>query len=182
MGFKFNTYIRCYFIAVFLLLNSCNKENHKDKSKIEINSKPTSLVELQKKSLLGKKISSLKEIVTDTLPLGNSVLMIYNGFDCSTCIDIGFNIIKQADSLKKRSFVIGTQSSFHSEQNRNNYHKYIYNDKKDLIRKELNHISTPVLLYINEENQISRVLFPDYNRNEQNLAEEDNFLLHIVEN
>ena len=88
-------------------------------------------------NLRGKKISSLDSIITDRIRNYN-VVFLFNYYDCSSCIDLGFTLTKKIDSLYnlKKVTIVSIMGSPSSYQRRNAYYEYIYSDSKDLIRKE----------------------------------------------
>ena len=173
MSFPIKKFSNLIFCLVFFLVISCEKTTKE-------NAKTLGKQERQKTSILGKEINAFKEILEKSVNTNDKVIFFYSGFDCNTCIDIGFNIVKRIDSMSgmRKCFVIGggTQTNFHQEQQRNNYYHSIYNDPEDQVRKELKYIRTPLLLYLNELNEVSEVLFPDYNRSEEVLKKEQAFV------
>jgi len=111
--------------------------------------------------LIGKEVHVVDSIIYDR-KTKKSVVFLFNYYDCETCVDAGFCIVKKIDELSKRRmcYPIGSMLNPSSYQQRNKYYEYIYMDDKDLIRKELKYIPTPVLLLIDGDNLIQDALFP----------------------
>lgn len=86
-----------------------------------------------------------------------------NYYDCGSCIDSGFSITKKIDSLysDNKVIIISTMGSPSSFQQRNKYYEYIYIDSKDLIRKELKYVPTPIMLILDSSNCIKDYIFPN---------------------
>lgn len=169
---------RLLFVITIFMFNCAEK---KEQNQIKKN-KVTKLFDRQASKILNQKLESLQPILGDSIDYRNKVIMIYNGFDCNTCVDFGFNMIKRIDSLSnyKKGYIVSSQSSDHYYQSKNEYFHYVFNDKNDLIKKELKYIHTPVLFYIDDQNRISKVLFPNYDRSEGVLKEESEFLDYVV--
>lgn len=91
------------------------------------------------------------------------VIFLFNYYDCGSCIDLGFSITKKIDSLYRNNKVaiISTMGSPSSFQKRNKYYEYIYLDSKDLIRKELKYVPTPIMLLLDSSNCIKDYIFPN---------------------
>lgn len=53
---------------------------------------------------------------------------------------------------------MGDPSSY---QKRNHYYDYIYIDQKDLIRKEMKYIQTPIILLLDSLNCVKDYIFPN---------------------
>jgi hypothetical protein len=106
-----------------------------------------------RKHILNKKLTTIDKIVENFEINNNQLLFFFNGFDCPKCINIGFELIKELDSIKLNidTYVIGSNTNFSHIQLTNNYFKTIYEDRNDLIRKELKFTLTPVILVL--ENQ-----------------------------
>lgn len=112
-------------------------------------------------NLRGKRISSLDSIITDRIRNYN-VVFLFNYYDCSSCIDLGFLLTKKIDSLYnvKKVIVVSTMGNPSSCQRRNAYYEYIYSDSKDFIRKELKYAQTPVILLLDSSNYIKEYILP----------------------
>ena len=112
--------------------------------------------------LKGRSINSIDSIL-DIEKKGNFIIYIFNYYDCGDCVNAGFYISKKIDTLYGQQIVypiasmIDTPSEY---QKVNEYYEYIYIDDKDLIRRELKYMPTPVLLLMNDNNMILNVFFP----------------------
>jgi hypothetical protein len=117
--------------------------------------------------LMGKTIYSIKNIV-NMQRQGNFVVFIFNYYDCETCVDCGFHISKKIDLLSDKQMVYPIASMMNPTvyQQRNQYYEYIYTDDRDLIRRELKYIPTPVLILMNDKNTVLDVFFPKDTLNE----------------
>lgn len=111
--------------------------------------------------LVGKRISFIDSIITEEKK--EKVIFLFNDYDCGSCIDSGFQMTKNIDRLwgGKRVFVISTMVNSPFYQKRNNYYDYVYPDEKDLIRKELKYIQTPVLLMVDADLTVTKVVYPN---------------------
>lgn len=143
---------------MFLLLVCCSTKQKQ--SDITLKSRVSSDYNF----LLGKKISHLNDILNDTLNSENNLILLYNGFDCGSCISDGFVIAKNIDSIKGFHYVkiISITSSKGTDQYYNKYTNYIYSDDRDLIRKELKYIQTPVFISINKDGIINELFFHQF--------------------
>lgn len=142
--------IKYIILGGFLFVLSCN--NH-PKQKILIKEKDPF-------HLLGKQVSSIDSI----LPKGlTKVVLLFNYYDCGSCVDSAFTITKKIDSIcgKQRVFIVSTMGDSFYYQNRNSYYEYIYTDQKDLIRKELKYVQTPILFQVNSINVITDYILPN---------------------
>ena len=137
------------FLCLFL---SCNSKNR--------------LVEQNVSSLLNQDVDWLKGKIINSLDsvLGNvrecKIVYIFNYYDCEACIEKGFKTVDFIDKNNKEESVKVIVSMFReitSTQRRNLYKGFIYKDKKDLLRKELKYIPTPVMLIVDNNNQIKDV-------------------------
>lgn len=144
-------------VVIVLLFYSCIWDNRKQSK----NSKFETILDHQKEMLVNKDLRSFKEIFSDSLKLSNKVILLYNGFDCEKCINLGFQIVKKIDSLSKiqKCFIVATSSNINRLQILNNYQDYIYLDEKGKIRKELKFIYTPVLLKLDSLARIEDAYF-----------------------
>jgi hypothetical protein len=111
----------------------------------------------------------MSTVLNDTPIVGKCIILIYDETDCDDCIKKGFVIMNKLDTLKvANTFVITTTLNPGRHQLLYDYHKYVYVDKQDLIRKELKYITTPVLLLLDEHKQILHALFPGVSTEEEN--------------
>lgn len=62
--------------------------------------------------------------------------------------------------------VISTMGSPSSDQARNEYYEYVYLDPKDLIRKELKYVPTPIIFLLDSSNCIKDYILPNVSDNE----------------
>lgn len=56
--------------------------------------------------------------------------------------------------------VVSTMGNPSSYQKRNGYYEYVYSDAKDLIRKELKYVPTPILFSLDSSNNIKDYVLP----------------------
>lgn len=91
-----------------------------------------SIEEVQLKSnisdlLVGKSIQSIGSIINDERE-NNYVILVFSFYDCETCVDAGFHIIKKIDSLsgERICYPVATMLNPSSYQQRNEYFVYIY--------------------------------------------------------
>ena len=75
---------------------------------------------------------------------------------------LGFSVTKEIDSLyhERKVAVISTVGSSSFYQKRNAYYEYVYADSKDLIRKELKYIPTPIMILMDSLNTIRNYILP----------------------
>jgi len=128
--------------------------------------------------LIHKQINALKYLIG--LEKKPRVLFYYTGDDCNYCIGKGFEISKRIDSSLNRDsvFVFGLNTNYGMDQTRYSYFNYIFDDKKDLIRKELKYIYTPLIIALDENSRIRSVLFPSKNTNDE---EYNKFFKEVLE-
>lgn len=159
---------KVYLAIVFLFLILCSCKNKKLK---DISEEPNvnNVLEQQRNAILGKKISSIVTILGDSINAENKVILLYDGYDCENCIDVGYEMSKRIDELsdQQKVYIITTSLNIGSDQIKNGYVKYVFYDEHDIIRKELKYIYTPVLLKLDTLEKVVEVFFPSYKRNEQ---------------
>lgn len=105
--------------------------------------------------LKGKQIYSL-DSVTGKIE-GSTIVYIFNYYDCEVCIDRGFEVVNFVDNKRNEESIKVIVSMFRevtSTQKRNSYKGFIYKDKKDLIRKGLKYVPTPIMLIVDNELRI----------------------------
>jgi hypothetical protein len=151
-----------FVIAMILFLASCeNPDNENPKTSGFTNSIDERLV-LMKKNLIGSKIDYLRTILEDDMPDDTTpyLLMVYTGYDCNTCIEKSFKIIKYINDFYPEItlFPIGSNTNFNQEYTIYEYDGFIYSDDKEQIRKSLKYLYTPVFLHI-KNNVILDVYF-----------------------
>jgi hypothetical protein len=166
-----------YYVGVLLLLSLIgltmyNVYRVKEGGKKSLKGNENLLVEkMRKLYLIGKKyeggkIKSLQAILGDSIYHANKQLIIflYNGFDCNTCIIKGLKEALVIDSLLKKNdnkvMVIGANTDFGNDQMNSGYHKYIFDDKRELIRKELKFLYTPIFIQLNKKKIIKNIYYP----------------------
>ena len=144
------------FVCVLLVLGACSsaeKEQRKgDKIKKAI---------IEESNFIGKSLLSIDSIIGVNNENFRAVFL-FTYHDCEPCVDAGFYISKKIDSLynKQTVYAISSMPNPHSYQQRNSYYNYIFSDEKDLIRRELKYIPTPVIFFINQNNKIQNLMFP----------------------
>lgn len=109
-----------------------------------------------KNTLVGKKLEYFSQI-TGMVRSGNKyILFLYMGVDCGNCINNGFEIIREADSLlTSQNFnVFAENSNISKDHEIFKYHYYIYDDFKGKIRHALGYIYTPAFIILDFEYKI----------------------------
>lgn len=141
------------FLILFILLFSIFGCGNKQKDSIDKQKKKTY-------NLIGKRITSIDSIVPDKNP---RVIFLFNYYDCGSCVDSGFSIANKIDSLcrKRKVAIISTMGSPSLYQARNAYYEYIHPDPKDLIRKELKYVPTPIVFLLDSSNYIKDYILPN---------------------
>lgn len=157
--------INRYFVLVLLLFTiySCKENESKD---ISEEPEAITILEQQRNAILGKKVNSIGTILGDSINAENKVILLYDGYDCETCIDVGYEMSKRIDELasKQKTYVITTSITIGRDQAKNAYTNYVYYDEHDIIRKELKCIFTPVLLKLDSVAKVEEIFFPSYQR------------------
>lgn len=112
--------------------------------------------------LKGKRITSLNSILQGEDKSAH-VVFLYNFYDCESCIDSGFQLVKRMDEFHKRKFapIISSMGSPMMYQSRNQYLEFVYSDNNDLIRKELKYVQTPIMLRLDSNRVILDYIFPN---------------------
>lgn len=129
------------------------------------------------KSLINKKIKGIGEIV-DSLEFKDSeaIVLLYNGYDCSSCIEAGFTMIKRLNS-PYNLYVVAIQTNPSIHQKRYEYFDYIYLDDGDILRQELKFVPTPLMLVIDSTYKVKDAIAIDtFNGAEQRKFIERNVL------
>jgi hypothetical protein len=156
-----------YLVCAIAIMLSCKRvQNNSDNFSRQINEKYLDAT----KFLEGKSVSSIKKILSDSLPDGKDfIVLYYDGRDCSSCIDIGFNLIKRVKNFNRSvcCFVIANNARISQDQFNNSYKNYVFNDEFELIRKQLNFIYSPVVLRINKDLLIENIWFINNGLNEE---------------
>ena len=94
-----NTVIVLLLISGVFILNSC--QNHKkEESKAVVNQ--MSKEDKMTSRFVGKKVTSFNQIISEkdmNNIKGEKIVLLYTGYDCQSCVDKGFEVIKKIDSL-----------------------------------------------------------------------------------
>ncbi len=132
-------------------------------------------------NLKGVRLESLSGIIPDfRYPDSGCVLFLFSGYNCDTCIELGFNIMTHLTDGGMSSdaiFVVGSDTDVGSIQLRYNYRDMIYPDNENLIRQELKFIYTPIMLLFDEKGLVSDVFFPS---TEFDKGEAQKFQEHVL--
>lgn len=142
-----------------LLLNATedNAMEYKIKRNLEIS-----------KSVINKECKSVAKIV-DSLEFidKHAIILLYNGYDCSSCIESGFMMIRRLNS-PENLYVIATQTNPSIHQKMYEYFDYVYLDDDDILREELKFVPTPLMLVIDSTYKIIDAIAIDtFNASEQ---------------
>jgi hypothetical protein len=156
-----------YFILIFgfivlLLLYLRNKDLFIETNNIK--KLDVSRYENMKNNILGKDILSLSQILPIQKGIINKYYFIYlyMSSGCGNCIKKGFDLVNRIDSTFGKAFVkviCAGNGDVSSGKLYYDYNKFIYIDEKELIRKELKYIYTPVFLILDEHFKISFARF-----------------------
>lgn len=159
--------VKIFSMLIVLLFISC--KNNKSTNSVNSIQKTDRVKEQQKLMVIGKNIKSLKKIINDSIDLKNKVIFIYNGYDCESCIDVGYDLAKKIDSLsnKQNVYVIATSTNISRDQFRNKYYNFVYIDEHDIIRHELKYVYTPIIIKLDSLSIVKNVFFPNNNRNKE---------------
>lgn len=152
-----------HIVILVLIFCSCKNLDVNHNSTIKVDTR----LQQQKNTIVGKKLDLIKNIVGESSNISNKFMLIYNGFDCRSCINSGYRMVNKIDSLAglQMCYVIATSTSVARDQLDNNYINFVFYDEHDLIRRELKYIYTPVILKLNSNNIISDLYFPGKNGN-----------------
>lgn len=157
------------FCAVLLIsvVSACRSDDKRQKTET---GKVAGKEEKLANRFVGRKTTAISKVITtEGKEYGREekIIFLYTGYDCQSCVDKGFEIIKRIDSLHpaRTTYIITSQSNIGFDQKRNGYYKYIYNDHTELIRKELDFVPTPMIFKLNGEDIIVKVFFPVTNSN-----------------
>lgn len=111
--------------------------------------------------LAGKRIASLAEVMApDKVPQGNSVLLVYHGMDCGSCMDEGFKTLVRLKKTGVGCVVVAVDANISEAQQRYGYYDYIYSDREDRLRRELKYVNTPILLLLDDSLRIVDICKP----------------------
>lgn len=122
------------------------------------------MIQSFKKRLLGTKLTSLETVLGDSL-YGRgkpSVVFVFSGFDCGTCIGKGMTLAMKIDSIcgHQQVYVVGSDANFGNLQEETGYKHYIFNDEHEAIRKQLRYFYTPVVLLLDSSEVIKDAYYP----------------------
>lgn len=139
-----------------LLFVSCLNKSSSSQEENKVSAKVNPL------RLLDKQLLSIDSIL-ENKEKQKTVLLLFNYYDCGSCIDSAFQLVKRIDESNNRKMVsvISTMGSPIAFQVRNHYEEYVYSDDKDLIRKELKYVQTPILILLDAEKRIKCYMFPN---------------------
>lgn len=112
--------------------------------------------------LKGMRVTSLDSILQGK-DRNADIVFLYNFYDCGSCVDSGFQLVKRIDDFYKNKSVpiISSMGSPTLYQSRNQYFEYVYSDTNDLIRKELKYVQTPIMIKVDSNRIILDYLFPN---------------------
>lgn len=120
-------------------------------------------VEEVREMIKNTKMTSLQQVVGDTIEItGQSVFLIYTGYDCGNCIEKGFEIVKRIpDKLENAKIhIIASNTNILNDQHRYDYKQYIFRDSKDQVRKQLKFYYSPAILFMKDNLKPAQVFFP----------------------
>jgi len=156
-------------ILTFININRVKNDN----KELELNQKKSELLNEKMQKLysigeryIGLKINSLQNVLGDSVYKSKYQLIIflYSGFDCGTCVLKGLAQSATIDSIlskhKSRVFVIASNTNYGVDQLNSGYHKYIFNDVHESIRKELKYLYTPIFIQLNGDRTVESIYFP----------------------
>ena len=117
---------------------------------------PASRLQRQKDRLTGKVCKAMFQVIDDEAVKHHDYFLVFlfSGFDCQPCIKDGFRFARQAEDDFHEIYLVGSNANVGMLQLRYDYHRFIYNDVKEIIRKELKYILTPVFLLLNKKGEI----------------------------
>ena len=160
------------FFVFFIFLLSCNQNRQK------ITEEPVLTIEerLQDR-FINRNLASANTILFSGKAVDDKkILLVYTGFDCQSCVDRGFQVLKKlrSENNSHKVFVISTNANIGLDQARNEYYDFVYSDSQELIRMELNFIYTPVILVLDKDNVIIHLNFPKTNSDEREMIKQIN--------
>jgi len=165
------------FISILIILSILVISCGHNKQKIKEVSATVTKEEKFHDRFVNKKLLSINMILFDGKEtLENKIILIYTGYDCQSCIDKGYLILKilHSQNSNQKIFVISSNTNISRDQARNNYYDFVYNDEKESLRKELKFIYTPIILVLDKDNCILHINFPDTNSDEQEIVDQIN--------
>lgn len=147
-------------ISIFMLFSACGTgENKWSRQTVQIAERRP---EKDFRELLGKDLSKELSAVVPAADMERKpvVLLLYNRFDCFSCMRSGFYLARKIDSLSggQRVFVVGIMANQGKEQEAFGYREYIYSDPQDTIRRKLRYVPTPILIGLDSCDRVKSVL------------------------
>lgn len=129
-------------------------------------------LERQAIQLMRKSCLKWSSLVDDKgLRKVNKIMLLYNGQDCGSCVKKGLEIVNKIEKeTSLKSIVISSQSNFANDRVQLGYDGFIYEDREDILRKELDYCYTPIILIIGKDNKILAVHFPKANDKIDNIS------------
>lgn len=116
------------------------------------------LVELKRKDMKYINTNSIKDIIKSN----RFVIFYYSEFDCESCIALGYEVMnKLLESNKKNGisfFIIENSEKIVSDSILYNNNVSIIKDDKNLMKKALLYIDTPMLVFKNNANSDSGIV------------------------
>ena len=167
------------FFVLLLFLFSCNQNRQKIIEEMIIASDESviSTEEKMQDRFINRQLESVNTILFDGKSLDDKkVLLVYTGFDCQSCVDKGFLVLKnlQSQNTGHKVYVVATNANLGRDQERNEFNDLVYNDMNELIRTELKFLYTPVILVLDTDNRIIHLDFPKTHSNEKEIIEQIN--------
>lgn len=147
-----------FFLAIFNIgcRNSDNSNSNTKMSRYDD-------VDKVREMIKNTKMTSLQKVVGDTIEItGQSVFLIYTGYDCGNCVEKGFEIVKRIpDKLENAKVrIIASNTNILNDQHRYDYKQYIFRDNKDRVRKQLKFYYSPAILFMKDNLKPAEVFFP----------------------
>ena len=161
-------YFKFLLLVCILSQSSCVKKVNDSNKLAKIQTREEKFED----KFLNKKIVALDKLIPDHNSTKDKILFLYTGFDCQSCIDKGYEIIKKIEllALNCEIYIISSHSNIGRDQERNEYYNYIYNDENELIRRELKFVVTPMILVLNNENIVTKFIFPTTNSDSKHIV------------
>lgn len=154
---------KVWFLTCILFIFSCSDHGH---DHADLPSKLPEYLTKQKSYLVGKTVNSLLQFQKKEDLKQNNLLLLYNGFDCPSCVKNAFLFLNEIDNESSlHKIVVGVQASRGNDQITHKYSDHIYSDMKDVLRKELKFIKTPAIIHLDNGIQIQDIFYSDVSRN-----------------
>ncbi len=159
-------FILSLIIIIVLLLtyfilhqNMKLEENGRKRKDLYINEE-IKRIDKVKNSLIGKKVSSIKKIVKSYSPEKQNIVFFFTGFDCSTCIENGFSLINELEKRNINFYIIFYNANIARYTAKEELLEILYEDKDDLLRKEIKYASTPLIVIFDDNYSIKALHIP----------------------